>query len=89
MHKQDYIEKIATCIAESWLAADAGDQEHASRPNKMPCVPPSKLPTNSAARPAIGLPSPNSEQRTCIRPQFEETLLDKSQRRLFSFQRFT
>lgn len=27
MHKQDYIEKIATCIAESWLAADAGDQE--------------------------------------------------------------
>lgn len=26
MNKQDYIEKIASCIADSWLAADAGDQ---------------------------------------------------------------
>lgn len=26
MNKQDYIEKIANCIADSWLAADAGDQ---------------------------------------------------------------
>lgn len=26
MNKQDYIEEIANCIADSWLAADAGDQ---------------------------------------------------------------
>lgn len=26
MLKQDYIEKIANCIADSWQAADAGDQ---------------------------------------------------------------
>jgi hypothetical protein len=26
MNKQDYIEKIANCIADSWQAADAGDQ---------------------------------------------------------------
>lgn len=27
MLKQDYIEKIGTYIADSWLAADAGNQE--------------------------------------------------------------
>lgn len=26
MNKQGYIEEIANCIADSWLAADAGDQ---------------------------------------------------------------
>lgn len=26
MNKQDYIEAIANCIADSWLAVDAGDQ---------------------------------------------------------------
>lgn len=26
MNKQDYIEEIANCIADSWLAIDAGDQ---------------------------------------------------------------
>lgn len=26
MNKQDYIEEIANCIADSWLAVDAGDQ---------------------------------------------------------------
>ena len=36
MNKQDYIEKIASCIADSWLAADAGDQAARKAASRAP-----------------------------------------------------
>lgn len=76
MNKQDYIEEIANCIADSWLAADAGDQVARKAAIWVPWKSPSRPPRTSVTRPAIGSPSPNSEQPTCIRPQFGSDAAD-------------
>ena len=53
MQRQDYIEKIATFIADGWYATDEG--------NQAAC--------KAAIQPVTGSPSPNSARQTCTSSQ--------------------
>ena len=69
MLKQDYIEKIATYIADSWLPPMPATRRFALRPSRVLCVPPSKPPASLVTRPAIGSLNLNSARLTFIRTQ--------------------